>query len=617
VCSGPVPPGPAVADTGSSCPVEGWCWVNPLPQGNSLRGVWAAGPTDAWAVGAAGTIVHWDGVRWSLSASGTTEYLVAVWGSSARDVWAVGLGGTIVHWDGARWSSVASGTTYDLVDLSGSGPDDVWALGSIDRSPVTTGTNQPPTVHWDGKSWSPVDFAATSIWANGADDVWALAGDVVLHWDGARWSEITRLDVGNQPLTGIWASGPHDVRVYGDQHQFHFDGQTWAPDDLGPMASISHMAGTGPSDVWAVGSFLGPEAVDVVHFDGASWAKATDRVAHLDGVSATGPADAWAVGPSGQIQRWDGRAWTLADDDLTAVSPTSDGGSGGVVWGSGPNDVWAVASAGMIHWDGRTWSSAVPQPSVPVRGLSLQVSGLWGTGPDDVWAVGLDVNQRAIFHWDGKAWTTVLRGGTADDRSFLSAVWGSGPRDVWAVGRAPFSQALLYHWDGAMWSLDDTMNGAPTSVWGSGPNDVWVAGQATLLHFDGKAWSSLMNDSHASLGPVWGTSAHDVWLAEDDLFSGALHHWNGSSWALVTDGPKQVIRSFWGAAADDVWALEALHADGTPRDNLEILHFDGKTWTAAAPRLSGLEMVVLALWGSGPGDVWAVGVNAILHHAGR
>jgi hypothetical protein len=576
-------------------------------------------------VGVAGTIVHWDGVKWSLAASGTTEDLEAVWGSSSSDVWAVGLGGTIVHWNGARWSPVPSGTPVDLVDLSGSGPDDVWAVGSLDRSqPTILPDAGRYVVHWDGKSWSTVslgiDAYVTGVWASGPTDAWAVGGGgTILHWDGAQWSEVTRLDTHPHGLTGIWASGPRDVRVYGDAHEFHFDGQTWAREDFGADPFISRVAGTGPDDVWAVGARLGVEAVDLYHFDGTSWTKATDRAPFLHGAWATSSADAWAVGFGGQIVHWDGRAWTLADEDLTAGSPTFGSGPATAVWGSGPDDVWTVESGVSLHWDGRMWTK-------PASGPAGNVYGLWGSGPDDVWGVGTDGNQPAIVHWDGRTWTSTLPARTAYDLSYLAAVWGSGPRDVWAVGGASHARALLCHWDGATWSLDDTMMGSLGSVWGSGPNDVWVAGgpsadAGTVLHFDGTAWSTVMSNQQRLFGPIWGTSAHDVWLAGRQITSqaieiGELHHWDGSSWAIVDDAPKHVLRSLWGAAADDVWAIGTIADERNPNYRLAFLHFDGKTWTAAAPRRSGFEFVVGALWGSGPGDVWAVGANAILHHAG-
>jgi hypothetical protein len=43
------------------CSADNWRWRNPLPQGNFLNGVWGSGASDVWAVGGAGTILHWDG----------------------------------------------------------------------------------------------------------------------------------------------------------------------------------------------------------------------------------------------------------------------------------------------------------------------------------------------------------------------------------------------------------------------------------------------------------------------------------------------------------------------------------------------------------------------------
>jgi hypothetical protein len=43
----------------ATCPqgIPGWCWDNPLPQGNALRGIWGKDANNAWAIGASGTIV--------------------------------------------------------------------------------------------------------------------------------------------------------------------------------------------------------------------------------------------------------------------------------------------------------------------------------------------------------------------------------------------------------------------------------------------------------------------------------------------------------------------------------------------------------------------------------
>ena len=72
---------------------------NPLPTGSTLHGVWGTSGTDVFAVGDAGTILHYNGTSWSSMSSGTTEILWGVCGSSG-DVFAVVGYGSILHCDG-------------------------------------------------------------------------------------------------------------------------------------------------------------------------------------------------------------------------------------------------------------------------------------------------------------------------------------------------------------------------------------------------------------------------------------------------------------------------------------------------------------------------------------
>jgi hypothetical protein len=81
------------------CSASGWCWRNPLPQGNYLPSVWASDASNAWAVSDFGTILKWNGSEWLQQPSGTSQNLLAVWGLDTSNVWAVGVGGTIASRD--------------------------------------------------------------------------------------------------------------------------------------------------------------------------------------------------------------------------------------------------------------------------------------------------------------------------------------------------------------------------------------------------------------------------------------------------------------------------------------------------------------------------------------
>ena len=92
------------------CSRDAWCWQFPSPQGNDLLATWGSSAQDVWAVGGSGTIVHYDGSKWSIVRSPTNNTLYAIWGSAANNVFAVGDRGTILRWDGATWTQLQLGT---------------------------------------------------------------------------------------------------------------------------------------------------------------------------------------------------------------------------------------------------------------------------------------------------------------------------------------------------------------------------------------------------------------------------------------------------------------------------------------------------------------------------
>ncbi|WP_146645628.1 sialidase family protein [Labilithrix luteola] len=85
-----------------------------------------------WAVGAGGTILHYDGATWHAQDSGTSVELEAVFGFSDRDVWVAGPEGTVLHFDGERWSKIDVGDYHGRLEtIWGSASDDVWIGGEL------------------------------------------------------------------------------------------------------------------------------------------------------------------------------------------------------------------------------------------------------------------------------------------------------------------------------------------------------------------------------------------------------------------------------------------------------------------------------------------------------
>jgi hypothetical protein len=115
----------------------------------TLRGVWAASSTNAFAVGDRGTIVHWDGSEWTrvdpgIWPPGTEPDLAAVWGSGAENVFAVGDLATILRYDGSSWTQDYTEALTDFTGVWGSAANNVFIVGD-DR----TGT----ILHRCGQDW--------------------------------------------------------------------------------------------------------------------------------------------------------------------------------------------------------------------------------------------------------------------------------------------------------------------------------------------------------------------------------------------------------------------------------------------------------------------------------
>jgi len=89
------------------------------PTTQELQCVWGESGSDVFAVGATGTILHYDGNAWATMASGITNYIWRVWGSSGTDVFAAADGGVILHYNGNSWADIAPpGVSWNsVVDL--------------------------------------------------------------------------------------------------------------------------------------------------------------------------------------------------------------------------------------------------------------------------------------------------------------------------------------------------------------------------------------------------------------------------------------------------------------------------------------------------------------------
>lgn len=325
---------PLGCDEADFCPVP-----SPLSAFHALVDVWGSGPSDVWAVGSGGTVLHFDGSAWTATPAPTKETLGAVWGTGPADVWTASTTSSIFRTSGfaggaASWRKVASASPDELpgypVLAMWSPPSGEVHLGTVPFF-VDDGVNaglSSQTVRADlpdgGLAWrsrSGVDRPVHAIWGSSAADVWAVGG-------------------GGLALHGVRATpkGPH----------------AWTAVDSVTLATLRGVWGTGPNELWAVGdsgtirrmSAGAPTFESVVSPTGAS-------LRHVWGSDAK---DVWAIGDAGTILHFDGTGWKLA----TAAFPVGRKPRLYGIWGSGPGDVWIVGDGIVLRGRGAKKSGGAP-----------------------------------------------------------------------------------------------------------------------------------------------------------------------------------------------------------------------------------------------------------------
>ena len=95
-------------------------WLHPFPTGNSLNAVaWSPDSSLAVIVGAAGTVLTYDGLKFTAIYTGTDTDLTGIaWYPTAEYALITGTGGKLLKLQNGRLSDIPTGTTVDLADIS-------------------------------------------------------------------------------------------------------------------------------------------------------------------------------------------------------------------------------------------------------------------------------------------------------------------------------------------------------------------------------------------------------------------------------------------------------------------------------------------------------------------
>jgi hypothetical protein len=209
-----------------------------------------------------------------------------LWSFGGDDVWGSGIAGAagaLVHWDGVRWSPTA--------DLTG---QTVTSLPARDAL-TPAGIPQPPGGSY--ASWAPRPDLAFAIGARSIDATQLSLQDVIWRWDGQSWTEVLagatwQRNTGTFSMDGVasmWGARPDDGWA-SHAAAYHWDGAAWTQVSAGPVHARC-IWGVAPDDVWASHTYDGrlPQAwqPQAWHWDGCAWTLVEEPVDLVCGTGST------------------------------------------------------------------------------------------------------------------------------------------------------------------------------------------------------------------------------------------------------------------------------------------------------------------------------------------
>ncbi|NUN15055.1 MAG: hypothetical protein HUU55_15605 [Myxococcales bacterium] len=290
--------------------------------------------------------------------------------------------------------------------------------------------------------------------------------------------------------------------------------------DYEPGALLSIWS-NGGDDVWTVGGEAGKPLV--LHYDGTTWEKMDPGVGQqLWWVHGFKNGPVFVVGDGGAIARYVNGTWEIMND-VSLPGTTLYG-----VWGSAPDDVWAVGGVFktpvggaepegdvVIHYDGQSWKRvSVPYLESKPASAAKNLFKVWGVSSKDVFIVG---DSGLALHYDGSSWRKEDTGVTGVP---LFTVSGRSADDVYAIGG--FSGPVLVHWDGNVWTELEVPDEAPQimqGIWTAPNHSVYISGHSgfTARLDKNGTWELGPQFTEYGLHAVWGDGAGGLWAAGGDI----------------------------------------------------------------------------------------------------
>jgi photosystem II stability/assembly factor-like uncharacterized protein len=539
-----------------------WQWINPLPQGNLINGLWTISQDSAVAVADGGTILRTGngGTTWQVqyNAGGITDPLYAVQFVNGSLGWAVGESGTILRTTdaGGTWSQQTSPVVNNLFAVNFISPTTGWAAGLFGSIVKTTDGGVTWTLQNSNTTETiyGISFRSANLgWAVGSNGTIITTTNGGTTWTSQFSGTIQSLYAVQflNDNTGI-VSGSFGILLRTSN-----GGMVWSTKTSNTSFSMYSLHFPTATDGYAVGAYG-----DVIKTSdaGQTWTHLTSATFNdLFCVRFTSQANGYAMGDFGTIMKTTdgGATWNVLSTGVQNTLNSLHFSSTAFGWAVGDEGTIAHSTDGGLSWYLQTSKTLLPLYGV------YMINDLIG------WAVGdsamiLKTTNGGTTWADQNSHTDI----TLYSAFFLNTALG------WVVGDGG---TILHTTTGTSWTAQTTNTGETLlKIQFSDANTGYAVGSnGTILKTvnGGTTWTSLLSNTSATLYSVEIINANTVVASGDfgiivkttdggatwaeqtvDMFTSyyGIDFFNSYGWAVGDDG--EIISSLDGGST---WTLQS------------------------------------------------------------
>lgn len=521
---------------------EAWSSMTAIPN-LPIQSVCGDTSDALYAVGNSGMILSFNGEYWAPMESTTNNNLRSVCGSG-NAVFAVGDSGTVLFYNGSQWNPVSSGTTVTLYDAWCYSATAAYVVGSNGTILNCTSAGcSAETTDGTPENLYAVHHSAMGPYAGGASGK-------LLYKAVTSWNLVSTLPTGTD-IMDLWGDPAFGLVAVGDYyvHSYNTTTTNWTKEYEGSTSlHLTGVAGSAFTDLYFTG-YGGSYPYDglLFHKDGGTITQiqtVTDQYLNSAWLAS---GEIFTGSEGGTVYRYAGTHW----NNMIATGQLQD------IWGSSPDDLFAVGSAGRImHYDGTQWSPMDSNTAINLESVYVSENGQWAVA-------GGWPHTGELIRYDGSSWSTV----TIPTTESISDLWGSGTK-LFGVARGTILSSIN---SGLNWQTETLPPGTGylNGVWGAGFNGPFfaVGDDAKILTSGGTGTWSNMNSaalSNLRFWSIWGSSADNVYAVGDTEFllgsnESQIVRFDGTSWQSDFYSynvlPAQYLKAVWGRSQSDIFTF--------------------------------------------------------------